>query len=109
MVLLYLVYIAIMVLNPKLERWSHSAQRKLRKKVFPSSSSSDTANGGSSNGKGGQQTAESTPLHVRNGNAVAMTETVGGVPLSTSINGTKHIQVGVRIDGLRTCMLGVCV
>ena len=35
MVLCYLLYIVLMVVNPKVERWAHRTKNRVRTKIFP--------------------------------------------------------------------------
>ena len=35
MVLCYLLYIVLMVVNPRVERWAHRTKNRVRTKIFP--------------------------------------------------------------------------
>ena len=66
MVLCYLLYIALMVINPKVEKWAHRTKNRVRSKIFPDRIQEEEEEGGFQRRKSeAQQPAnESTPLHV---------------------------------------------
>ena len=74
MVLCYLLYIVLMVVNPRVERWAHRTKNRVRSKIFPDKIQEEEEGGGggfhhhrrkSSGAAQQQQPAnESTPLHV---------------------------------------------
>ena len=67
MVLCYLLYIALMVINPKVEKWAHRTKNRVRSKIFPDRIQEEEEEGGFQRRKSEaqQQPAnESTPLHV---------------------------------------------
>ena len=70
MVLCYLLYIVLMVVNPRVERWAHRTKNRVRSKIFPDKIQEEEDDGGfhhrrKSSGAAQQHPAnESTPLHV---------------------------------------------
>lgn len=91
MVLCYLLYIVLMVVNPKVERWAHRTKNRVRSKIFPDKTQEEEDGSFQRRKSSGAQhpANESTPLHVprQNGKAVVAVDANGDTesPANSSV------------------------